>query len=118
MKTVKNLGISAFALFISFMLSLCMQNWLKTEALIPAVFALAVLLISLFTEGYLYGIVSALISVLAVNYAFTFPYFKLNFTIPENFVSAVILIVITLVTSTLTTNVRKWGSLPVRTAIL
>ena len=111
MKTVKNLGISAFALFISFMLSLCMQNWLKTEALIPAVFALAVLLISLFTEGYLYGIVSALISVLAVNYAFTFPYFKLNFTIPENFVSAVILIVITLVTSTLTTNVRKWESI-------
>ena len=111
MKTVKNLGISAFALFISFMLSLCMQNWLKTEALIPAVFALAVLLISHFTEGYLYGIVSALISVLAVNYAFTFPYFKLNFTIPENFVSAVILIVITLVTSTLTTNVRKWESI-------
>ena len=108
MKNVKNLLISVSALFISFMLSLFMQNWLRNETLIPSVFALAVLLISTFTEGYFYGIISALVSVLAVNYAFTFPYFKLNFTIPENLVSAIIMIVITLITSTLTTKVRRW----------
>ncbi len=111
MKKLKDVLVSVLALCLAFVFSLCMQIWLKTDTLIPAVFALAVLLISLFTDGYIYGVVSALISVIAVNYAFTFPYFKLNFTIPENFVSAVILIVITLVTSALTTKIRSWEAL-------
>lgn len=108
MKKLNDLVICLVSLCIAFVASLIMQNFLKTEALIPAVFALAVLLISLFTEGYFYGILSALASVIAVNYAFTFPYFKLNFTIPENLVSAIILIIITLITSTLTTKIRNW----------
>lgn len=111
MKTVRNIFISFSALCLAFVCSLFIQLFLKTDTLIPAVFALAVLLISLFTEGYWYGFISALISVIAVNYAFTFPFFKLNFTIPENFVSAIILIVITLVASTLTTKVRKWETI-------
>ena len=111
MKFFKDFFISLVSLGIAFLASLCIQTFLKTEALIPAVFALAVLLIALLTTGYLYGICSALISVLAVNYAFTFPYFKLNFSMPENLISAIILIVITLITSTLTTKIRRWESL-------
>ena len=108
MKKLKDTAICIVALCIAFVISLFIQNLLKTEALIPAIFALAVLLISMFTEGYVYGVLSALTSVIAVNYAFTFPYFKLNFTIPENLISAIILIIITLITSALTTKIRNW----------
>lgn len=111
MKKFKDLVVSFISLGLAFLASLGIQSLLKTEALIPAIFALAVLLIALLTKGYLYGIFSALISVIAVNYAFTFPYFKLNFTIPENLISAIILIVITLITSTLTTKIRRWENL-------
>lgn len=104
---LKNPLISAVALCVAFFTSLLLQNWLGAHTLIPAIFVLAVLLISLFTDGYLYGVLSALFSVLAVNYAFTFPYFKLNFTIPENMVSAIIMIVVTLITSTLTTQITQ-----------
>lgn len=104
---LKNPLISAVALCVAFFASLLLQTWMNEHTLIPAIFVLAVLLISLFTDGYLYGIASALISVIAVNYAFTFPYFKLNFTIPENMVSAIIMIVVTVITSTLTTQIKQ-----------
>ena len=88
---IKDTLWSFFILTVSFALSLMIQQLCHTQSLIPVVFVLAVFLISLTTWGYTYGIISSLISVLAVNYAFTFPFFKFNFTIPENLFSAVIM---------------------------
>ena len=79
-------------LVLSFILCLFMQKIFAIEHLIPAVFTVAVFLITLITHGYICGVGASLISVLAVNFAFTFPYLKFNFTIPENFLSALIMI--------------------------
>lgn len=98
--------ISITVLLFSFIVSLCLDSIFKTQAMISTLFVLAVFLISLLTQGYIYGIVSAVVSVLAVNFAFTFPYFELNFRIYENFVSAIIMIVITTTTSTLITKLK------------
>lgn len=62
-------------------------------------FVFAVFLVSLLTEGYLYGVIAAFLGAAAVNYAFTFPYFALNFTIPVNLISGVIMIAIAILTS-------------------
>ena len=94
-------------LVVSFMVCLFMQVVSDTGHLIPAIFTVAVFLITLLTHGYIYGVGASLVSVLAVNYAFAFPYFKFNFTIPENFFSAVIMLTVTLITSTLTTKIRN-----------
>ena len=94
-------------LAIFFGISLLIQYIFGAHELIPAAFVMAVFLISLTTDGYIWGFIAACISVLAVNYAFTFPYFALNFTIPENTVSAIIMIAVTLITSTLTTKIKK-----------
>ncbi len=99
----KTVGILA----VFFLLSLNLNQELDAPALIPPLFVLAVFLISLFTRGYGYGIFAALVSVLAVNFAFTFPYFAFNFKIHENILSAVILIVVTTATSTLTTIIKR-----------
>ena len=102
---VKNIIYSILILSVAFFASLGIQNVFNAPSLVPALFVLAVFLISLLTNGYMYGIASALISVLAVNFAFTFPFFEFNFTIQENAVSAVIMIVVTLLTCALTKKI-------------
>lgn len=105
-KCVKNMGITVVILAISFAVSLLFQNLFDVEEHITTLFVFAVFLISLLTEGYVYGIVSAVVSVLAVNYAFTFPFFALNFTIPVNLISAAVMIVIAVLTGALTTKIK------------
>lgn len=106
-KHVKNILTSLTILAGAFGICLLIQNVFQTEALIPAVFVLAIFLISFITEGYACGIISALASVLILNFAFTLPFFEFNFTMPENIISAVIMIIVTLITGTLTTQIKK-----------
>ena len=93
--TLKEAAMTFLILGAAFCLCLLMQNLFRTRTLIPAVFVLAVFLVSFFTQRYLFGIVASLVSVLALNFAFTFPYFTLNFTVPESIFSAVIMIALT-----------------------
>ena len=44
-------------------------------------YILALVIIARWTVGYGYGIVCTLFSVIAINYLFTYPYYKLNFTL-------------------------------------
>lgn len=104
---IKNIAWSLFILTISFALSLMLQQISHTQFLVPVVFILAVFLVSVVTWGYAYGILASLVSVLAVNYAFTFPFFKFNFTIPENLFSAVVMLIVTIITSALTTKIIR-----------
>ncbi len=114
-KIIKNLIFTVIVLIVFFCLSLAVEKVFKTYSPIPALFALAVFFVSLITEGYYYGIIASLLSVLALNFAFTFPYFKFNFSIPENMVSAVIMLSITITSSTLTTKIKKIEKMAVET---
>lgn len=104
---IQDISITFLLLILFFCLSLFVENVFRADSIIPAMFTLAVFLISLKTDGYLCGIVASLASVLALNYAFAFPYFKFNFSIQENLVTAVIMLIITIVTSALTTKLRQ-----------
>ena len=102
----KNTSITFAIICSCFILSLILKYIFKDSALISAIFVLGVYLVSVLTTGYIYGIISALFSVLAVNFAFDFPFFAFNFTIAENIVSAVILLVVTMMTCGLTAKVK------------
>ena len=65
--------ISIAILVITFFLSLILNNLFQLNSLVQSLFVLAVFLIALVTNGYMYGLISALICVLADNYAFAFP---------------------------------------------
>lgn len=110
-KILKNSLISFLILCGSFIICLLVQTFFQTDTLIPAIFVLAVFLVSFITEGYIYGVCSALLSVLALNFAFTFPFFEFNFTIPENLISAIIMIIVTIITGTLTTKIKRQEAL-------
>lgn len=113
-KTGKNISITILSLLCAFGLSLAFQHF-NVEEHITTVFVFAVFFISLFTEGYLYGVLAAFIGTIAVNYAFTFPYFALNFTIPVNLISAVIMVAIAIVTSALTTKLKQHEAIKAET---
>ncbi len=118
MKTnwIKKSLMTSVLLIVSFAVSLVMLSRLGMEILIPAFFTLTVFLVSLVTEGYIYGIIASLLCMLMMNFAFTFPFFQFNFTIPENLLSAVIMLSITITTSTLTTKVRMQEKIKAETA--
>lgn len=70
-------------------------------------YILGVLLVSLNTSGYLWGIVAAVASVLCVNYFFTFPLFNLNFTIQGYPVTFLVMLTVAITTSALGGRVKK-----------
>lgn len=107
MQIVVDTYLTVMLLTAFFGICLFLQRFFDVHPLIPAVFLLAVFVISKFTTGYFYGIAASIISVLAVNFAFTFPYFKFNFTISENITSAIIMMVVTIMTSTMTTQIKR-----------
>lgn len=109
----KDLAFTAGSMIIFFLISLLLEQMLAADALIPAVFSLGVFLVAFFTEGYVYGIASSVISMLAVNHTFTFPYSKFNFTITENLISAFVMLAITIMTSALTSKLKKQERLKV-----
>ncbi len=114
-KVVIKIGFTILMLVISFLISLFVVELTEMYSVVPALFTLAVFIIALATRDYIYGIVSSFVSVLALNFAFTFPYFKFNFSIPENLVSGVIMLTITTLSSTLTIKIKQQESLRAET---
>lgn len=79
----------------------------KNIANITIVYTLALILTALATSSYLYGIVSSLFCVIAVNFFFSYPYFSFNFTLdgyPPTFFG---MLSISLITSATTTALKR-----------
>ena len=108
--------LTAVVLAAALAISLVLQRLMRADAAIPMLFVLAVFLIALGTDGYAYGVAASLLSVLAVNFAFTAPYFTLSLTLPENIVGALVMLVVTVSTSTLTVTRRRQEQIRSETA--
>ena len=79
----------------------------NTAAYAAMIFILAVFLVSRFTHGYCYGVAASLMSVLLVNFVFTYPYFEFNFTLSGYPVFIICMLVVSIATSTLTSQNKK-----------
>ena len=106
-KQIQSVIFTILTLCAAFIVNLLLEHFFQADSLIPAVFTLAVFFISLFTEGLFYGIAASLISVLALNFAFRYPYFAFNFSIIENIISAIIMLVITIVSCILSSRLKQ-----------
>lgn len=92
---------------LCFGLSMLMQYIFLIPEQVTTTFAFAVFLVSLITDGYFWGITASVVSLLLVNYAFTYPYFEVNFIIPANLYSGLVMAMIAVLTSTLTTKIKQ-----------
>ena len=97
----------AVVLLLAFLLSLALLEYFNLRTMTPMIFVLGVFLISLYTQGYFWGIATSLISVLAVNWAFTYPYWAFNLIRPECISSAVVMLVVSIMTGALTTKLKQ-----------
>ena len=98
---------AAVILVTAFALNLALLQWFRIPSVTPMTFVLGVFLIAWRTQGYFWGIVSSLASVMAVNYAFTYPYWAFNLIRPECLASAVVMLMVSIMTSTLTTQLKR-----------
>ena len=103
---IKDALFTIITLLLLLFLNIWMQDIFDTKTLIPMIFVLGVFLISLKTQGYFWGITASLLSVLAVNYAFTYPYYAFDLISPECLASAFVMLVVAILTGTLPTQIK------------
>ena len=97
----------AAILMVAFLVNLCLLELFNIRTMTPMIFVLGVFLISLKTQGYFWGITASLISVLAVNWAFTYPYWAFDLISPECISAAVVMLVVATMTGALTTKLKQ-----------
>ena len=105
---VRDAAVMLLALLAAYAMVMLTQAVMgRIEGVAMLIFMLAVFVTSMYTEGYVWGVAASLISVLAVNFAFLSPYFAFNFTLSENLFSGLVMLVVSIMTSTLTTRIKK-----------
>ncbi|MBQ8263239.1 MAG: DUF4118 domain-containing protein [Oscillospiraceae bacterium] len=103
----RDLGTTLIVLGAGFALCAVLQLISDTDFHVPLIFVLAVLLVSLFTDGYLFGLASSVISVVGVNFVFTYPYFHINFYMTGYPLTFLCMLVVSIISCTLMSRVRK-----------
>ncbi len=104
---IRNLLLTVFFLAAASLICFILQRIVTTDTHVPLIFVLAVLCVSRFTNGYVYGILASVIAVIGVNYVFTYPYFRLNFTIAGYPLTFLIMLAVSIIVSTLTTQIKQ-----------
>ena len=119
MKSQKNLPARLFPfswrdLFVSAGILVCalgfcilLQVGNTSDGFASPIFVLAVLLVSRLTTGYLYGLIASVMGVICVNYVFTSPYWAFNFTLSGYPLTFLTFLAVSLITSTLTTQIKQ-----------
>ena len=98
---------TAVTLAVVFLVNLFLVKQFNTKTMTPMIFVLGVFLVSWRTQGYFFGVVASLISVLAVNWAFTYPYWAFDLISPECISSAVVMLIVSSMTGALTTRLKQ-----------
>ncbi len=104
---IKDFIFTAFILTASYFLSFYMQFEFETETMVPTIFVLGVFFVSLQTDGYFWGVFASLVSVILVNFTFTTPHYAIDLITPVNLLAAVVMLVVAIMTSTLTTQMKQ-----------
>ena len=108
MKHTKLIFLKLYLLwYISIIISIIFKYINLNEATIILAYILGVLFTSSVTNGYLYGILASIISVLSFNFFFTEPYYTLIAYRADYPVSFLIMLITALITSTLTSREKK-----------
>ena len=98
---------TAVTLIAVFLLNLFLVERFNTKTMTPMIFVLGVFLVSWRTQGYVFGISASFLSVLAVNWAFTYPYWAFDLISPECISSAVVMLIVSSMTGALTTRLKQ-----------
>ena len=93
-------------LFATAVLAL-LQQISESDRHVPLVFVLVALVVSLCTDGYFYGILTAVTGVFTANYTFTYPYSKMDFTLSGYPMTFVTMLAVSVAVCTLATRLKR-----------
>ena len=105
--TWKDVGVTLGILFVATLAAFIYDRLTAQTINVIMFYTLALLLISRLTHGYVPGIAAALLSVFAVNYLFTYPYWKLNFMLDGYPVTFFCMMVVSVLTSMSASHMKK-----------
>ncbi|MFA6840782.1 MAG: ATP-binding protein [Sphaerochaetaceae bacterium] len=108
---LENLGKTAALLFVATIINIFMLNTESVASNASEIYVLAVLLTSLWTNGFIWGLIASIFGVFGTNYFFTYPYFAFNFTISGYPVTFVSMLLVAMITSTLAAGLKEQMSL-------
>ncbi len=103
----KDLGICAFFLITATLVSYFFFVNADNSANVATCYTLAVFFISRYTSGYLWGFLSSIVSVIIINYIFSFPYYAIDFLQKGYPITFVGMLTISLITSAVTTQLNN-----------
>ena len=98
----RDLGVSLSFLGLTAILCALLRMIDSSDVFVALIFECAVVLVSRFTDGYLFGLLASFLGVVGVNWIFTYPYMQLNFTISGYPLTFLIMLAVSVVVSALT----------------
>ena len=104
---IADIIFTAITLFVMFLVNLFLVEHFGTKTMTPMIFVLGVFFVSWRTQGYHWGIIASLISVLLMNWAFTYPYWEFDLMSPECVSSAAVMLIVATMTGALTTRLKQ-----------
>ncbi len=105
--SIKDTGKTILIFIVTTILCFLLSTMNTSNTYASMLFLLAVVMISRVTTGYFYGTIAAFLGMFAVNYIFTYPYFAFNFTISGYPVTFVSMLIVSIVVSTMTTQLME-----------
>ena len=87
----------------------------RTGGFVSMIFVLMVVLVARLTDGYAYGVVASFISVICVNYIFTYPYWEVNFTISGYPLTFLTMLSVSIIVSAMTSQIKRQEQLRIET---
>jgi len=103
---IKNALKTLLIMSLATIISLILRKLGLHESNVIIAFILGVLFVSRSTDGYVYGILAAIIGVLLFNFFFTIPYYSFLVYRTDYPVTFVIMLIAAIITSTLTSRVK------------
>ena len=111
--TWRDVGITIGTLAATTLLCYALRPFAGEEKFEAILFVVAVLIISRFTNGYVYGVAASILGVLIVNCIFTYPYYQLNFTLTGYPIAILSMLSAAMITGTLTTRIKEQEQLKI-----
>ena len=103
----RDLGVSLGVLSMAAILCALLRMIDSSDVFVALIFECAVVLVSRFTDGYLFGLLASFLGVFGVNWIFTYPYMQLNFTISGYPLTFLVMLAVSVVVSALTTQIKQ-----------
>ena len=103
----RDLGVSLGFLGLAAILCALLRMIDSSDVFVALIFECAVVLVSRFTDGYLFGLLASFLGVVGVNWIFTYPYMQLNFTISGYPLTFLVMLAVSVVVSALTTQIKQ-----------